>query len=902
MVDSTPSPWDSSMPLHAVADLVQAIQRSRLLEPNQLQELQRDLQGRFPEPKALARELLQRGWLTPYQINQLFLGRGPELLLGSYLLLERLGEGGMGVVFKARNWKLGRVVALKIIRKERLTRPDTVRRFHREIRAAAQLSHPNVVHAYDADEVAGTHFFAMEYAEGIDLARLVKQSGPLPVEKACDYIQQAALVLQHAHESKLIHRDIKPSNLVLTKGDVVKILDMGLARLQHDAGDETSSILTQEGAVMGTPDYIAPEQALHAHLADIRADIYSLGCSFYFLLTGLPPFPTGTLMQKLLRHRMDEPEPVEKLRPEVPVGVAAIVRRMMAKTPEERYQTPGEVAAALAARDTASLPSGLEGHTSTANRAAAASAQTAAVAAPGVAEAASETGVNWSSVMLPPSTAKTPSAARLGRAPGGLSWTRFNLIGGAVLLGCLALVLAGIFLVERGSKPVSEPPAPETKEPRFAELAAALRDPAQHAQAIPELLRYPDRPEAAEAVLVGLMLEEPIREQCRTALAENAARYLPSLIELARVGRFTPELLARVQQTLAPPLPLGQWHFVGPFLYEPNRDAINLAALSNPPDYARTYIGVQVHKVGWATVAAEANGRVDLGAFYKTEKAWMAYGYAELESAEEREVHIVVPIADDHLVVWLNGQKVADCPFGQRKYLRVYLKKGRNALAVRSDNRGGRSWYFELRVAAQALPNELLTPPLLALFEDEGSLVTQLNQRQGASELALEPEDRFSGTVALRVTPVQRSAAWLPNWYFPIVERPGPGQYRYLRFAWKKRKGEKCMLQLAAAGSWQHRYYAGRSPQTVVWLLDPAAPESWQVQTVDLLKSAEVPTGQLMAWPPAVPGAPRHSWLPASTGPPGIPWPALPAPAALPVCRGAAAQRFPAGLDVSQDW
>jgi hypothetical protein len=191
-------------------------------------------------------------------------------------------------------------------------------------------------------------------------------------------------------------------------------------------------------------------------------------------------------------------------------------------------------------------------------------------------------------------------------------------------------------------------------------------------------------------------------------------------------------------------------------------------------------------------------------------------------------------MADDHLVVWLNGQKVADCPFGQRKYLRVYLKKGRNALAVRADNRGGRSWYFELSVAGQALPNELLTPPLVALFEDEGSLVTQLSQRQGASELALEPADRFSGAVSLRVTPAQRSAAWLPNWYFPIVEKPGPGQYRFLRFAWKKRKGEKCMLQLAAAGSWQFRYFAGRNPQNMVWLLDPAVPEGWQVHTLDL--------------------------------------------------------------------
>jgi serine/threonine-protein kinase len=822
------------MPIQAVADLVQGIQQSRLLEPEQLQALQGDLQGRFAEPKALARELLQRGWLTPYQINQLFLKRGSDLLLGSYVLLERLGEGGMGVVFKARNWKLGRVVALKIIRKERLSRPDTIRRFHREIQVAAQLSHPNVVHAYDADEVAGTHFFAMEYAEGFDLARLVKQSGPLPVERACDYVRQVALGLQHAHEHNLIHRDIKPSNLLLTKGEVVKILDMGLARLQHETSDEGSSILTQEGAVMGTPDYIAPEQALDAHLADIRADIYSLGCSFYYLLTGLPPLPAGTLMQKLLKHRMDEPEPVEKLRPGVPAGVAAIARRMMAKQPEDRYQTPGEVAAALAAWDAGVIQSAAAGHTGAATRAAAAAVQVAAAPPPAVAEAASETGVNWSSVMLPPSTSKPSSVSRVRRKANGWSWRRFNLIAGAVLLGCLGLLGYGLYVATRSPKPPVQPSGQDGKEPSFAELASSLGNPALRDGAIAELLRYPGRPEAAEAVLVGLMVDGPIHDQCRTALADNAAGMMPHLVEAARRGRLTPELLARVQKALAPPLPLAQWQFVGPFLYDPNRDALNPATLIKSPDHARSYVGADGKQARWASVGADANGRVDLGTFYKSEKPWMAYGYTEVECEAEQEVHIVVPAADDFLIIWLNGQKVGECPLGQRKFFRVYLKKGRNALVVRADNRGGRSWFFELKIAAHALPDELLAPSLLALFEDEGSLVTQLNQREGPSDIALEATDRFSGTASLRVTPLERFSNRLPNWYFPIVQKPGPGQYRYVRFAWKKRKGSQCMIQLAASGNWQHRYFAGKNPHTGVWLLDPGVPETWQVQTLDL--------------------------------------------------------------------
>jgi serine/threonine protein kinase len=335
----------------STASLVDALRQYRLLDPAQLQELPA-LQARFPDPKALARELIQRGWLTPYQANQLLQSKGQELVLGSYLLLERLGEGGMGQVFKARHRNLGRTVAVKLIRKERLDNPAAIKRFEREVRAAAALNHPNIVHAYDADQIGGTHLLVMECIEGAtDLNRLVKQNGPLPVEQACEYIWQAALGLQHAYERGLVHRDIKPHNLLLTAdGKAVKMLDMGLARLDHPgAEDDKSSTMTQEGAVMGTPDYIAPEQALASHTVDIRGDLYSLGCTFYFLLTGKVPFPGGTFTEKLLKHQLEQPVPVEQVRADVPPVVAAIVRQMMAKKPEERHQTPAELAAALAA-------------------------------------------------------------------------------------------------------------------------------------------------------------------------------------------------------------------------------------------------------------------------------------------------------------------------------------------------------------------------------------------------------------------------------------------------------------------------------------------------------------------------------------------------------------------------
>ncbi|MBY0522718.1 MAG: protein kinase [Gemmataceae bacterium] len=366
------------MPIETATSLVDTLRQLQLLEPAQLAELSQSA-ARFADPSALAKELLQRSWLTPYQVNQLLQGKGNELVLGQYVLLERIGEGGMGQVFKAWQRRMNRVVALKVIRKDKLSNPEAVKRFHREIQAAAQLSHPNVVVAYDADQVAGTHFFVMEFVEGTDLAQMVRQSGPLPAVFACDYIRQAALGLQHAHEKGLVHRDIKPSNLLVawaasrnvrvgaparaqaesTGRPVVKILDMGLARLEGNDDEDATSQLTQEGSVMGTVDYLAPEQAQNARLADIRSDIYALGCTFYYLLTGRVPFPGGSATEKLLKHRLDVPDAVEKVCPAVPAGVGAVLRKMIAKRPEDRYQTPAEVADALSvplARIGANLP------------------------------------------------------------------------------------------------------------------------------------------------------------------------------------------------------------------------------------------------------------------------------------------------------------------------------------------------------------------------------------------------------------------------------------------------------------------------------------------------------------------------------------------------------------------
>jgi uncharacterized protein (TIGR03067 family) len=286
---------------------------------------------------------------------------------GRYRLQELLGVGGMGAVYRAEHLLLERPVALKLISQSLTSNPAMIERFRREVKTAGQLRHPNIVLAFDAEQAGDSHFLVMEYVEGKSLARLVQEQGALPVEQACEYICQAALGLQHAHERGMVHRDIKPQNLMRTPDGQVKILDFGLARFAMEAaptgalltgapaetlptasgGQAPSPSLTQTGTVMGTPDYIAPEQAIDAHTADIRADIYSLGCTLYDLLAGHTPFPEGTVLDKVMAHMERSPRPLAHVRKDVPPELTRVVERMMAKDPAQRYRTPAEVAAAL---------------------------------------------------------------------------------------------------------------------------------------------------------------------------------------------------------------------------------------------------------------------------------------------------------------------------------------------------------------------------------------------------------------------------------------------------------------------------------------------------------------------------------------------------------------------------
>jgi len=307
--------------------------------------------------RLVARSLVEQGLLTKFQAERLLAGKTDGFMMGQYRILDELGRGGMGRVFKAEHMAMGRVVALKVLSSQLLKTERARQLFQREVKAAAKLSHPNIVTAFDANQVGDRCFLVMEFVDGPNLQDLVKEHGPLPVPQACDYIRQVALGLQCAHDIGMVHRDIKPANLLVQNNlsksvpgpSVVKILDFGLARVttSEDGTPDADSIAVNKQTVMGTPDYLPPEQARNLHSVDGRSDIYSLGCTLYWLLTGKVPFPGGSTIEKLVRHSTETPPSVNAVRSDVPAEVLAILLRMMAKRQDDRFQSATELAAAL---------------------------------------------------------------------------------------------------------------------------------------------------------------------------------------------------------------------------------------------------------------------------------------------------------------------------------------------------------------------------------------------------------------------------------------------------------------------------------------------------------------------------------------------------------------------------
>lgn len=346
--DSAPAATASATKPVELEVFISALSKSGLLEEAELDSLLDSINA--DTVQHLARELINRGKLTRYQAGVLARGKSKGLILGKYELLEKVGQGGMGMVFRARHRHMGREVALKILPPSSTKSPEALQRFQREVRTAAQLNHENIVIAYDADQDSGVHFLVMEFVDGNDLGQVVKRNGPLPVDQAVECILQSARGLEYAHGRGVVHRDIKPSNLLLGRNGKVKILDLGLARLDDTFtgnNEADRSDLTSTGTVMGTIDYMSPEQALNSKHADHRSDIYSLGCTLHFLLTGKAAFSGDTIMEKLVAHREQPAPSLAEVRSEIPAGLDAIFQSMVAKKPDQRYQSMGELIADL---------------------------------------------------------------------------------------------------------------------------------------------------------------------------------------------------------------------------------------------------------------------------------------------------------------------------------------------------------------------------------------------------------------------------------------------------------------------------------------------------------------------------------------------------------------------------
>lgn len=333
-----------------VERLLKAVLRSGLLERGALQAALRDLAlDRRNDPEAVADHLVKSGKLSRFQARKLLQGQPAGLVLGPFHILAPIGRGGMGTVYLARDVRSEQLQALKVLTPKKARESERLlARFRREMEMCQRVAHPHIAWTCDVGVCQGVHYIAMEYIPGKSLYRIVSDGGPLDVARAARLFGEIAVALDHAHHQGLIHRDLKPSNLQITPNDHAKLLDLGLAIMQ---GESVSAreVVGGQGYVVGTMDYIAPEQTEDAAGVDPRSDIYALGSTLYFALTGRPPFPGGTLLEKLQRHRNEEPLPVEQLNPRVPSGFCRLVRRMMAKKPNDRFPTAHAVQAELQA-------------------------------------------------------------------------------------------------------------------------------------------------------------------------------------------------------------------------------------------------------------------------------------------------------------------------------------------------------------------------------------------------------------------------------------------------------------------------------------------------------------------------------------------------------------------------
>ena len=472
----------------SIAQFLDRLEASGILDKTDLDAIRAEVEGEDAagDAEGLVKRLHNEGRLTKYQAQALWKGsKSQRLSFGNYIIEGELGRGGMGVVLKARHKRMQRHVAIKVLPASMVQDEDAIARFQREVVAAAQLHHTNIVAAHDADEVDGQHIFVMQFVDGRDLSSLVKTKGPFPVDQAVDCVIQAARGLEYAHQLGVIHRDIKPANLLLDSSGTVKILDMGLARFSEaaDVGDQAE--LTGTGTVMGTVDYMSPEQALRTKSADAKSDQYSLGITLWYLLTGRPAYPGESLMERLLAHREQPIPSLLEVRDDVPDGLQAVFERMIAKKPEDRYESMTEVIAGLescrgdsSGTEVAVRPhapgggdssSGLSAFLNTldgADTADTTPTRTAATAEKSGSK--TRTAAEEQTVVTKPTSGTMPTltagldTSRSGRrSTGGRGWwTDWRVLAGAG--GAIAVVLAVVAILSRGGSDESSPPGSGT--------------------------------------------------------------------------------------------------------------------------------------------------------------------------------------------------------------------------------------------------------------------------------------------------------------------------------------------------------------------------------------------------------------------------------------------------------
>lgn len=331
-------------------NLLKLLEKSGIADQDELKEslgsLSAKVDGSAVGTQELTDHLIESGIITQWHADKLLAGKYKGFFLDKYKLLGHLGTGGMSSVYLAESKNTRKKRAIKVLPKKKVSDKSYLDRFYREGKAAASLNHPNIVRVYDINNSGDTHYMVMEYVQGKDLYETVRDDGAMPIDEVVDSIYQSAEGLLHAHEKGMVHRDIKPANLLRTESNSIKILDLGLA-LFNTEGEESLTVLYNE-KVMGTADYLSPEQAVNSHEVDHRADIYSLGCTLYFLVTGRPPFDKGTLAQRIAMHQSKEPDSILDSREDCPQSLVDICTKMMRKNPDDRFADCNEVMKTLA--------------------------------------------------------------------------------------------------------------------------------------------------------------------------------------------------------------------------------------------------------------------------------------------------------------------------------------------------------------------------------------------------------------------------------------------------------------------------------------------------------------------------------------------------------------------------